>query len=338
MRTEKDSMGEMPVPDDALYGASTQRAVLNFPISGRPLPDAFIRGLGVLKSACARANEELGRLAPEKSRLIQAVAREIAEGRLTAQFPIDVFQTGSGTSTNMNANEVIAHRARQLAAGAGGAEAGTALHPNDEVNLGQSSNDIIPTTLHVSVALALHRQLAPALALLADALEKKSAEFSAVVKIGRTHLMDATPLTLGQEFSGYAAQARKSTPEKIDTVAQGRVWTGAQAKERGLVDRLGSFDDAVQAAAKLGKLEVKAGEKPRVAYMERDLSRKERLLESLTGAVAPSMVQAFAQATGLDLLPAPVVEDLATLKDLAKQSAAGHWEKAAAVHCLCAAP
>ena len=114
MRTEKDSMGEMPVPDDALYGASTQRAVLNFPISGRPLPDAFIRGLGVVKSACARANEELGRLAPEKSRLIQAVAREIAEGRLTAQFPIDVFQTGSGTSTNMNANEVIAHRARQL--------------------------------------------------------------------------------------------------------------------------------------------------------------------------------------------------------------------------------
>ena len=223
MRTEKDSMGEMPVPDDALCGASTQRAVLNFPISGRPLPDAFIRGLGVVKSACARANEELGRLAPEKSRLIQAVAREIAEGRLTAQFPIDVFQTGSGTSTNMNANEVIAHRARQLAAGAGGAEAGTALHPNDEVNLGQSSNDIIPTTLHVSVALALHRQLAPALALLADALEKKSAEFSAVVKIGRTHLMDATPLTLGQEFSGYAAQARKSVErvrKAIDALAE----------------------------------------------------------------------------------------------------------------------
>jgi len=139
-------------------------------------------------------------------------------------------------------------------------------------------------------------------------------------------------------FTTMAAQARKSTPEKIDTVAQGRVWTGAQAKERGLVDQLGSFDDAVQAAAKLGKLEIKAGEKPRAAYMERDLSRKERLLESLTGAVAPSMVQAFAQATGLDLLPAPVVEDLATLKELARQSAAGHWEKAAAVHCLCGAP
>jgi protease-4 len=139
-------------------------------------------------------------------------------------------------------------------------------------------------------------------------------------------------------FTTMAAQARKSTPEKIDTVAQGRVWTGAQAKARGLVDQLGSFDDAVQAAAKLGKLDVKAGEKPRVAYVERDMSRKERLLASLTGAVAPSMVQAFVQATGLDLLPAPVVEDLATLKELAKQSAQGHWEKAAAVHCLCAAP
>jgi protease-4 len=139
-------------------------------------------------------------------------------------------------------------------------------------------------------------------------------------------------------FTGMAAQARKSTPEKIDAVAQGRVWTGSQAKARGLIDQLGSFDDAVQAAAKLGKLEVKAGEKPRVAFVERDMSRKERLLASLTGAVAPSIMQAVVQATGLDLLPAPVVEDLATLRDLAKQSAAGHWEKAAAVHCLCAAP
>jgi len=139
-------------------------------------------------------------------------------------------------------------------------------------------------------------------------------------------------------FTTLAAQARKSTPEKIDTVAQGRVWTGSQAKERGLIDKLGSFDDAVQTAVQLAKLEVKAGEKPRVAYVERDMSRKERLLASLTGAVAPSMVDAFAQATGLDLLPAPVIEELATLKDLAKQSAAGHWEKAAAVHCLCSAP
>jgi fumarate hydratase class II len=201
-------MGELSVPDDALYGASTQRAVLNFPISGRPLPAAFIRALGLVKLACARANGELGRLAPEKGRLIEQVAREIADGKLTGQFPVDVFQTGSGTSTNTNANEVIANRCSQLAGQPVGSK--RPVHPNDDVNLGQSSNDIIPTTLHVSVALVLHHELAPALDTLAAALEKKSAEFAGIVKIGRTHLMDATPLTLGQEFSGYAAQARKS--------------------------------------------------------------------------------------------------------------------------------
>ena len=202
MRTERDSMGEMAVPDDALYGASTQRAVLNFPISGRPLPPAYIRGLGLVKWACARANEELGLLDAAKSAAIQQVALEIAAGALTAQFPVDVFQTGSATSSNTNANEVIAQRAARLG--------GQKLHPNDDVNLGQSSNDIIPTTLHVSVALALHAELAPALDGLAVALEQKSASWTDVVKIGRTHLMDATPLTLGQEFSGYAAQARKA--------------------------------------------------------------------------------------------------------------------------------
>jgi len=208
MRTEKDSMGEMPVPDDALYGASTQRAVLNFPIGGRPLPEAFIRGLGLVKLAAARANADLGLLSAEKAGLIAAAAREIAEGRLTAQFPIDVFQTGSATSTNMNANEVIVHRAQQLAGRPAGAP--RLLHPNDDVNLGQSSNDVIPTALHVSVALALVRDLAPALDGLAEALEMKAEAFAGIVKIGRTHLMDATPLTLGQEFSGYAAQARKA--------------------------------------------------------------------------------------------------------------------------------
>jgi len=214
-------MGEMPVPDEALYGASTQRAVLNFPVSGRPLPEAFIRGLGLVKLACARANEQLGLLAPEKSALVQAAAREIADGKLTAHFPIDVFQTGSGTSTNMNANEVIANRASQLAGQPVGAK--RPLHPNDDVNLGQSSNDIIPTTLHVSVALALHRELGPALDGLAAALDGKAKEFAAIVKIGRTHLMDATPLTLGQEFSGYAAQARKSAQRArraIDTLRE----------------------------------------------------------------------------------------------------------------------
>ncbi len=207
-RLERDSMGEMQVPGEALYGASTQRAVLNFPVSGRPLPEAFIRGLGLVKLACARANEELGQLAGGKSRLIQQAAREIAEGKLTAHFPVDVFQTGSGTSTNMNANEVIANRVSQLSGEPIGSK--KPVHPNDDVNLSQSSNDIFPTTLHVSVALALHRQLLPALDALAVTLEKKSAEFSGIVKIGRTHLMDATPLTLGQEFSGYAAQTRKA--------------------------------------------------------------------------------------------------------------------------------
>jgi fumarate hydratase class II len=213
MRTEKDSMGEMPVPDDALYGASTQRAVLNFPVSGRPLPEAFVRGLGVVKVACARANEELGLLPPEKSRLIQQVAREIADGKLSAHFPIDVFQTGSATSTNMNANEVIVNRASQLAGMPIGAK--KPLHPNDDVNLGQSSNDVIPTTLHVSVAVALAQNLKPALAGLAAALAQKADAFADVVKIGRTHLMDATPLTLGQEFSGYAAQITKAG-ERVD--------------------------------------------------------------------------------------------------------------------------
>jgi fumarate hydratase class II len=201
-------MGEMSVPDDALYGASTQRAVLNFPVSGRPLPEQFIRGLGLVKWACAIANEQLGLLAPEKSLLIQRAALEIAAGQLSAQFPIDVFQTGSATSTNMNANEVIANRASQLAGHPIASK--KPLHPNDDVNLGQSSNDVIPTALHLSVALALRDDLLPALEGLFATLERRAAEWNDIVKIGRTHLMDATPLTLGQEFSGYAAQTRKA--------------------------------------------------------------------------------------------------------------------------------
>ncbi len=198
-------MGQMQVPDDALWGASTQRAVLNFPISGHCLPAAFIRALGLIKLAAARANEELAHLSPAKSLLIQQAAGEIAAGEHATQFPVDVFQTGSGTSTNTNANEVIVNRARQLAG-----EAAPVLHPNDDVNRSQSSNDVMPTALHVSVALALHHDLAPALRELAVALEEKAVEFAAIVKIGRTHLMDATPLTLGQEFSGYARQLRKA--------------------------------------------------------------------------------------------------------------------------------
>ncbi len=202
-------MGELPVPDDALFGASTQRAVLNLPVSGRPLPEPFVRSLGLVKLACARANEQLGLLPPDKSRLIQQAAQEITDGMLTAHFPVDVFQTGSGTSANMNANEVIANRASQLAGEPLGSK--RPVHPNDDVNLSQSSNDVIPTTLHVSVAIALQSRLAPALDRLALALDQKARAFADVVKIGRTHLMDATPLTLGQEFSGYAVQAYKAS-------------------------------------------------------------------------------------------------------------------------------
>ena len=213
MRTERDSMGEIPVPDDALYGASTQRAVLNFPISGHPMPDAFIRGLALVKFACAGANAELGLLSLERSRLIQQVAQEIMAGGLPMQFPVDVFQTGSGTSTNTNINEVIANRASQLAGQPVGSR--TPVHPNDDVNLGQSSNDVMPATLHVSVALALKENLRPALDHLQRELADRTRAFDAVVKIGRTHLMDATPLTLGQEFSGYSAQVAKAV-ERVD--------------------------------------------------------------------------------------------------------------------------
>ncbi len=217
MRTERDSMGEMQVPDDALYGASTQRAVLNFPISGHRLPPPFIRALGLIKAAAARANAELGRLEPAVADAVERAAREVAEGAHADQFPVDVFQTGSGTSTNTNANEVIARRARRLATDAGSPD--LAVHPNDHVNLGQSSNDTIPTALHVSVAVALQRDLAPALSSLHAALNERAAAFADVIKSGRTHLMDAVPVTMGQVFSGYAAQLAKALERNDRAVA-----------------------------------------------------------------------------------------------------------------------
>jgi fumarate hydratase class II len=210
-------MGEVAVPEEALWGASTQRAAVSFPISGRPMPPGFIRALGLVKSAAAQANEDLGRLPAWKGRLIRKVADEIAAGTLTRQFPVDIFQTGSGTSTNTNANEVIVRRAAQIAEGS--PEGPGRLHPNDDVNLGQSSNDVIPTALHVSVAVALKTRLLPALELLAHELQVKAGAFAAIVKVGRTHLMDATPLTLGQEFSGYAAQVQKAVERTRRAVA-----------------------------------------------------------------------------------------------------------------------
>lgn len=208
MRLENDSMGELPIPNESLFGASTQRAILNFPISRYRMPEAFVQGLGLVKWACAEANEQLGLLPPTKSSLIRQAAREIADGRLRSHFPVDVFQTGSGTSTNMNVNEVIANRASQLAGEPLGSK--RPVHPNDDVNLSQSSNDVIPSALHVSITLALDRRLAPRLEEFSAALGRKAAEFSGIIKVGRTHMMDATPITLGQEFSGYAAQAGKA--------------------------------------------------------------------------------------------------------------------------------
>ncbi len=203
-RVEKDSMGQISVPESALYGASTERAVLNFPISGYRFSRPFIRALGIIKWAAAQANHDLGLLDAERSALIVQAAEEVVDGKLDEHFPLDIFQTGSGTSTNTNANEVIANRCAQL----GGKPIGSRelVHPNDHVNMGQSSNDVIPSAIHISGAEQLRNCLVPALGKLRDAFEAKAKEFWDIIKIGRTHLMDATPVRLGQEFSGYAQQ------------------------------------------------------------------------------------------------------------------------------------
>jgi len=225
-------MGDMEVPIDAYYGASTQRAVLNFPISGQPFPRRFIRALGLVKRAAAQTNRELGLLARRRARAIAAAAQEVIDGQLDAQFPIDVYQTGSGTSTNTNANEVIANRATEILGGARGSKI---VHPNDHVNLGQSSNDVIPTAIQIAAALAIKEELIPALDLLRRSLEAKSREFWPLVKTGRTHLQDATPIRLGQEFRGYAGQVEESIRRAggaIDELA--RVPLGGTAVGTGL--------------------------------------------------------------------------------------------------------
>jgi fumarate hydratase class II len=200
-------MGPVQVPEEAYYGASTMRAVLNFPISGLRFSRRFIRALGLIKRSAAEANAELGLLEPRLAEAIARAAEEVAEGRLDDQFVVDVFQTGSGTSTNMNANEVIANRAAELLGGQRGSKL---VHPNDHVNLGQSSNDVIPTAIHLSALLAIREELVPALSALQASLAAKAQEFWPVVKTGRTHLQDATPIRLGQEFLGYAGQVERA--------------------------------------------------------------------------------------------------------------------------------
>ena len=222
-RIEHDTMGEVKVPTDALWRAQTQRAVDNFPISGRGLENAQIRALGLLKAACAQVNKDSGKLDADKADAIIAAATEIAEGKHNDAFPIDVFQTGSGTSSNMNTNEVIASLAHQN---------GVEIHPNDHVNMGQSSNDTFPTATHVAATEAAVNDLSPGLKVLHESLSKKAKEFADVVKAGRTHLMDATPVTLGQEFGGYARQIElgieriEATLPRLGELAIGGTATG----------------------------------------------------------------------------------------------------------------
>ncbi len=228
-RIEKDSLGEIRVPAEALYGAQTQRAVENFPISDLRFPRTFIRALGMIKRAAAAVNLDLGLLPADMSAAIQQAAQEVEDGQLDAQFPLDIFQTGSGTSTNMNANEVIATRASQIL--------GRKAHPNDHVNMGQSSNDVIPTAIHLSAHLAVSQDLLPALSHLHATLLRKAAEVDGIVTTGRTHLMDAMPVRLGQEVGAWASQIEQGIERvqgaltRIAELAQGgtAVGTGINA-------------------------------------------------------------------------------------------------------------
>jgi fumarate hydratase class II len=215
-RIEKDSMGEMTVPATAYWGAQTQRAFENFPISGYRFGRRFIRALGLIKQSAAKVNNDLGKLDPERADLIVKAAQEVVDGKLDEHFVLDIFQTGSGTSSNMNANEVISNRAIELAGGKIGSR--QPVHPNDHVNMGQSSNDVIPTAIHVAAAEAVRNDLSPALEHLTDALGAKAKAFDGIVKIGRTHLQDATPVRLGQEFSGFARQAELAGMRAVKAV------------------------------------------------------------------------------------------------------------------------
>jgi fumarate hydratase class II len=228
-RIERDTMGELAVPANAYYGVQTARAIENFPISSLRMPRSLIRAMGLLKRAAASVNHSLGLLTPQTADAITKAATEVVEGRLDEEFPVDVFQTGSGTSTNMNTNEVISNRATELLGGARGSKL---VHPNDHVNLGQSSNDVIPTAIHIAASEMMERELLPALARLHRALAQKSKDFDGIVKIGRTHLQDATPVRLGQEFGGYARQVElgiarvKRAQEALSEVALGGTAVG----------------------------------------------------------------------------------------------------------------
>lgn len=228
-RIERDTMGEVPVPADAYYGVQTARAIENFPISSMRMPRSVIRAMGLIKRAAAAVNHSLGLLEQRQADAIARAATEVVDGKLDDQFPVDVFQTGSGTSTNMNTNEVISNRATELLGGARGSKL---VHPNDHVNLGQSSNDVIPTAIHIAASETIQHQLLPSLTRLHRALSQKAKDFDTIVKIGRTHLQDATPVRLGQEFGGYARQVElgiarvKRAQEALSEVALGGTAVG----------------------------------------------------------------------------------------------------------------
>lgn len=228
-RIERDTMGELAVPAEAYYGVQTARAIENFPISSLRMPRAIIRAMGMIKRAAAAVNNSLGLLDKKQAVAIKQAATEVVDGKLDAEFPVDIFQTGSGTSTNMNTNEVISNRATELLGGVRGSKL---VHPNDHVNLGQSSNDVIPTAIHIAASEMMQQQLLPSLARLHKALKGKAKEFDKVVKIGRTHLQDATPVRLGQEFGGYARQIElgiqrvKQAQEALSEVALGGTAVG----------------------------------------------------------------------------------------------------------------
>ncbi len=236
-RTETDSFGELKVPADKYWGAQTQRSLMNFPIGGETMPGPLIRALGVIKRAAAQANMELGNLDPRLGEAIVQAATEVMEGRLDDNFPLKVWQTGSGTQSNMNANEVIANRAIEILGGKIGSK--DPVHPNDHVNRAQSSNDTFPTAMHIAAVEEIVNRLIPALEHMLEALEKKEKEWADIIKIGRTHTMDATPLTLGQEFSGYARQVRlgiaraRDVLPRLTALAQGgtAVGTGLNTKK-----------------------------------------------------------------------------------------------------------
>jgi fumarate hydratase, class II len=249
-RTETDSMGEIKVPVDKYYGAQTARSLMNFKIGGERFPREIIRALGILKKAAALTNKDLGILPAEKADLIVKAADEVIEGKLDEHFPLVVWQTGSGTQTNMNANEVISNRAIEMAGGEKGSK--KPVHPNDDVNKAQSSNDTFPTAMHIAAVEEIYRRLIPMVTKLRDALDAKSKEFKDIIKIGRTHLMDATPLTLGQEFSGYVQQLTNGL-ERI-TAALPRLFElalGGTAVGTGLNTHP---EFAVKAAAQISKL------------------------------------------------------------------------------------